>query len=325
MAPNGAPLMTRDNDTHFEVEEEDRELFSITPHSLSRHKTLSMAAGFLLIYLLSHNLQKYQIKMASVKEHFKGRCGQKSLYKMVNELIEHGFIHREAIKRKNRFSNWVYRVSSKPKFKNISSRGTFDQVQNEQVQNDHTKEYQESSLDKTIYKKRQEEEAVQAPIAVAAAPAPSLPSSRKKIKESKEEVVEFVFLTPTQQQKLLQRLDSDTSKLHKCYEKLSNWKIGKGISGGQNDYMAIINWVIDAVIAEENKPIEVPLPERNRAFAMKVKALNLKNPDIEIGPDYLELRSGPMRTIHEKFTDKDFKHKIIKELNNKNLSTKGLE
>ena len=324
MAANGAP-MTRDNDTHFEVEEEDRELFSITPHSLSRHKTLSMAAGFLLIYLLSHNLQKYQIKMASVKEHFKGRCGSKSLYKMVNELIEHGFIHREAIKRKNRFSNWVYRVSSKPKFKNISSRGTFDQVQNEQVQNDHTKEYQESSLDKTIYKKRQEEDAVQAPPAVACAPAPSLPSSRKKLKESKEEVVEFVFLTATQQQKLLKKLDLDTEKLKKCYEKLSNWKIGKGIAGGQNDYMAIINWVIDAVIAEESKPIEAPLAERNKIFAHKVISMHRNNPEIDMGPDYLEIRSGISRTVNEKFIVKDFKKIILNELKHKKLSTKGLE
>jgi len=83
------------------------------------------------------------------------------------------------------------------------------------------------------------------------APAPSAPSfspsSRKKIKEEKQEVHPNVWLTLTQQENILKKCGQNKALQQKAYEKLSDWKIGKSITGGKNDYKALVDWAINSV------------------------------------------------------------------------------
>ncbi len=57
------------------------------------------------------------------------------------------------------------------------------------------------------------------------------------------------------------------------YKKLSTWKIGKGIGDRPNDYLAICNWVIKAVLQEMEAPSS-PLPttnwDKNQIFIREV-------------------------------------------------------
>lgn len=130
-----------DNTAHtFEIDIEEG--YAITYHSLSRHKTLSMEAGYLLIYLLSHNQEKYQIKIKTVLNHFHGRCGKDKLYRLVNELISEGYILRKEVKQKNKFSGWLYKVASKPKFKKCLPHPCFPDAGIPDPENQHTKEEQ---------------------------------------------------------------------------------------------------------------------------------------------------------------------------------------
>lgn len=309
--------MSTENDTVFEIEQEEG--FALTYHSLSRHKSLSMPAIALLIYLLSHNQEKYKIKIATVLNHFKGRCGKDKIYKLIHECIATGYISRQEIREGNRYSGWLYRVAGKPKFKKCLPHPDFQDASGQLPENKDHKEYQESKDSKEY----QDKEISPVAPAVAAAPAISL-SSRKKITEVKEEVTDFVWLTKTQQQKLLKRVDNNSEKLKKCYIKLSDWKIGKSISGGKNDYSAILNWVLDAVEKSESVPTEIPLTERNKIFSQKVKSLHKNNPDVIVGPTYIQITSGPMHSIYEKFESKDLKKIVLHELTKKRLSIQGL-
>lgn len=138
--------MTHSISSGFEIEVEEG--YAITFHSLSRHKTLSLEAIALLVYLLSHNQDKYQIKMKTVIAHFQGRCGQRRLYSLVNELIETGYIERTFLKKGNLKTEALYRVSSKPKFKKCFRNGSFGDVEAGDAENCQAKEYQDS-LDKS--------------------------------------------------------------------------------------------------------------------------------------------------------------------------------
>lgn len=147
MAPNGATMTDYTAHT-FEIDIEEG--YAITYHSLSRHKTLSMEAGYLLIYLLSHNQEKYQIKMKTVMSHFQGRCGHRKLYKLVNELISEGYIQRTFVKQGNLKRSALYRVAAKPKFKECFRNGSFGHAGGGDAENCHVKEEQEISIDKSI-------------------------------------------------------------------------------------------------------------------------------------------------------------------------------
>jgi hypothetical protein len=172
--------MTSETGPRFEVEQEEG--FALTYHSLSRHKTLSLEAGFLLIYLLSHDPEKYQIRMKTVIAHFRGRCGQKKLYGLVNELIEEGYILRTFLKHGNLKKEALYRVSGKPKFKKCLRNGSFGDHEGGDHQKCHIKEEQDS-LDKS--KELEEEQYKErSPVAPASAEAATISEYFfKKIKE----------------------------------------------------------------------------------------------------------------------------------------------
>jgi phage replication O-like protein O len=148
-------------------------------------------------------------------------------------------------------------------------------------------------------------------------------SSKKKPKEEKHQVAENVFLTPSQQQSLLQRLESNTDKLKACYDKLSVWKIAKGQTN-INDYLNIIRWVIKAVEEDLSKPKAVDKEALDKSLAEKISKKYPGHPDISIGHNYIEFNFGPMNRPHIKFGDGGFREQVLNNLRKMHLDIREL-
>lgn len=136
-----------------------------------------------------------------------------------------------------------------------------------------------------------------------------IPSKRKKLKEPKEEVAPSVHLTPSQQKDVFKRLQQTEVTPAMCYDKLSQWKIGKGISGG-SDYGNIIKWVVNAVKNDLSKPKPMDMASENQNLAESIKNAFPNNADIKVGVGYIEFDFGPMNHPHIKFTDHGFRERV---------------
>lgn len=142
-----------------------------------------------------------------------------------------------------------------------------------------------------------------------ASPPPS--SKRKKVKEALVRVEERVFLSHSQINSLKKKLNNDETKLQKCYEILSQWKIGKQIDGGTGDYLAIVNWVIEKV---ENSIRSSFSPDSSHAVNEKIfKSLKDKyegrSNDFSFGNNYVEMGRG-IAVDHLKISDYGFLDRV---------------
>jgi|SRR5579872_118788 len=152
------------------------------------------------------------------------------------------------------------------------------------------------------------------------------PPKRKRKIEDKEQVAAEVWLTPKQQVDLLARCSGKDEKLKSCYLKLSAWKIGKQITGG-NDYKGIINWVIKAVEEEQSKPKPQDRTSQNEKFANLVEkkfSSKVKGYTIYVGPKYLEFNNYPVCTVIN-FSEYGFKDQVISFLRKINADIQGLD
>ena len=135
-----------------------------------------------------------------------------------------------------------------------------------------------------------------------------LPSRRKKIKQEKIEVAPGVWLTKTQKEDILRRLDNDAEKVAAAYDKLSKWKIKKSIVGG-SDYSHLTGWVKRSVEEDLAKPKPVDRTECDKAIASQIEAKFPNHPDIVIGYNYIEFKRG-RETPHLKFGDHGFQEQV---------------
>lgn len=223
--------------------------YTMISRDLIRDQTISPECRWLLIYLLS-NKEGWNIHIRAIINHCKGMMGRDKIYKIIKEAIAAGYILREEyfenaeivkngkpIVFKN-LSRFRYFVAESPKFKKCLQLPENQEGEIPIPENTHSKE--EASPKK--------EQIEVSPIV----PKGDIPQKRKKVKEDKEERAPEVSTTKTQHDDLLRRLGNDQKKLLSCYEKLSAWKIGKQITGG-NDYKAILNWVIKSIEEETQK------------------------------------------------------------------------
>lgn len=285
---------------------------------LIRDESISPECRWMLIYLLS-NKEGWKIRIAEVANHVKNHISKKRVYALFREAIEAGYIKREFHTSGNIRQAVIYYLSETPKFKKCFRHSHFGDVDARDVENGHhKKEYSKSIGDNScIDKKKQDKQPIPA--------APSL-FSRKKIKEEKKETAPRVFVSDFQEKSLLKKLNEDNVLLAKCYEKLSDWKIGKGITGGANDYATIIKWVIAAVKDEaisstkkSNYPIE------NRILAEKVWQKCKGRTDIHLGNAYIEFSNGVNAEPSVlKFDSKDFKNLVLEQLKRRKIIIENL-
>lgn len=76
-----------------------------------------------------------------------------------------------------------------------------------------------------------------------------LPKKRRSIPEPKKEIAKDVWLSERQIESLKEKIKLyPFMTVESLAERLSDWKIGKNIHGGKNDYSSIIKWVINAAL-----------------------------------------------------------------------------
>lgn len=137
---------------------------------------------------------------------------------------------------------------------------------------------------------------------------------RHKIKEDKEEVAPSVHLTPSQQKDIFKRLQQTEVTPAMCYDKLSQWKIGKGIGGG-SDYGNIIKWVVNAVKNDLSKPKPTDIASESQKLAESVAKAHPGHPDIKIGHNYIEFIHGPaVPSTYIYFTEYGFRERVESQL-----------
>lgn len=87
-------------------------------NELIRDNSLSPRTRWLLIYLLS-NQDGWKISVKQIIEHLKGikSHGRDSVYSMMNEAMEAGYMHREQKKVHGKYIESTYYISERPKFK----------------------------------------------------------------------------------------------------------------------------------------------------------------------------------------------------------------
>lgn len=149
-------------------------------------------------------------------------------------------------------------------------------------------------------------------------------SSRNSKREEKKQRAPEVYTTDTQHKDLLHRCKGNQMILEASYDRLSRWKIGKGITGGKNDYKAITDWVLKSIMKDiENGSSR---EEENKRLAQKVIEsfpIDVANNHIQLQPKgILFCYTGCWDEIN--YTDNGFKDRILSRLRKMNLNTKGL-
>lgn len=141
-----------------------------------------------------------------------------------------------------------------------------------------------NSSSKNIYINKEEEEGD-----------PSPDFSNLNYEEGKEEAIGRavnVATTPSQHFEVVKKLGSEERAV-RAYGKLSEWKIGKGIGQGFNDFKALMGWVA-AALAEEDAKSGATGKLKRQAFIDQVKELYPEVPGQFIhGHNYFEFVKGP--------------------------------
>jgi hypothetical protein len=298
-----------EQDAYFEVDhsKESKNGYSIVPNALLRNQELSPNCRWLIIYL-SSNAPMWSIKARQLINHCKQFMGRDQVYAILNEAIQAGYILREEF-YVNGLKRVKYTVSSDGRFKNTQdlekrkSLSIYPLPENPDTERQDTENQDAKELPSS--KNYQEE----GNIAMPSARSPFLPSKRKKEKEPSEEIAPEVHLTKKQQDALLKNCDGEEAKRKACYEKLSKWKIGKGVTGG-NDYMAMQNWVIGAVLEDLSKPKASDRSSKDREFAKRIGKSFPGHRDITVAENYIEFNFGPNNSPHIKFGDGGFEEQV---------------
>jgi phage replication O-like protein O len=145
---------------------------------------------------------------------------------------------------------------------------------------------------------------------------------RKSKREEKIQRATEVWTTQTQHSDLEIRCSTKSITVESCYDKLNTWKIGKEISGGKNDYKAIVDWVIDSVVKNGvSKTLEKERELANKVIEKFPSQVNRN--EIQLQDKGILFCYGRIYEFIE-FTEFGFRDKIISRLLKMNLDVNNL-
>lgn len=297
--------MTSEPNATFQIEVEEG--YAITFHSLSRHKTLSLEAIGLLVYLLSHDQQNFKIRMKTVINHFLGRCGRRKLYALVNELIEEGYIQRTFNQQGNLKREAVYRVASKPKFKKCFRRGSFGDAEAGDLQKGHVEEEQ-VSIDKSIDIKEDQCKET-SPAAPAAEAAQLCTLLFEKIKEHLPRAKPPNMKQWSLEMDRMLRVDKRSPEEAKeviCWLKEDKWFKANVLSPKS------LRSQFDRIVAKMQMVKSDDVVRRNREFALKMK---------DKYPEKMKALSFDAKYVCNKFLGKELPFNLPEETFKKELAS----
>ena len=168
--------------------------YTLVHNGLIRDSSISPECRWLIIYLLS-NKSGWKISIKQIINHVKGFIGRKSVYKILNEAIESGYMKKEITKKGNLNQHIKYYVSEKPKFKKILRRSVCGDAENGDAEDGHAEKGDyKNNIHKEITSKESNTplppkgEVATAPEGEASKP-PEIPKKTKTPKVFPEEVL----------------------------------------------------------------------------------------------------------------------------------------
>jgi DNA-binding MarR family transcriptional regulator len=238
-------------------------------------------------------------------------AGLSSIKRWIASLEEQGFIEIEHLPN---FAQDQRRLFISDKFKKVLRRSKNDLPP---VQNCTTPSPKMGHIIEEEYKEDKLKETI-SPIVPKGDHPP-----RKSKKEEKIQRATEVWTTPTQDEDIIRRCSQKRISSQACYDKLSAWKIGKSITGGKNDYKAIVDWVIEAV--EKDKTNTGAL-DKNKELAEKI----IQQFPLPVSKNHIQLQDkGFVFTYGREyefieFTDFGFRDRVLNRLRKMNLVINNL-
>lgn len=246
--------------------------------------------------------------------------GKTSLYSIINEGIENGYIGREVQKKDGKFETTSY-VIYETKIVNNSTVSAFLDVENPDVDS-RTLLSNDSRLNKektNIHKG-------------ASPPTPCLcPTSAPQ--PSQEAVEKFVYTSPYSKKSRVHMKVSEYNSLVEKYskeivdEKLEDLDEYADVNPKKFKEYANHASVLHTWLRKDNKLIAKakPSPSVNKEFALKIMQLNPRHAEtglIQLGYNYIEFRAGT-HCNEIKFEDNGFKEQCMSYLRKMNLKIPG--
>lgn len=136
-------------DTIERCEKDSEHPYTMVLNSLIRDKSISPNCRMIIIFLLS-NKDNWKIRIPHLVNEFKDHLGKDTIYKIVNEAIESGYMKREEC-TVNNLKRYRYKLSETPKFKKCFRHPDFQDTEPQDTENPDTKE----RTRKEIIKKQQ--------------------------------------------------------------------------------------------------------------------------------------------------------------------------
>lgn len=95
--------------------------YTMILNSLLRNPSLTPNCRWLLSFLLSND-KGWKIKPKAIINHLEPHMKKDSVYKIINEAIDHGYMRKEECRKNGKFGGFKYFISETPKFKKILPR-----------------------------------------------------------------------------------------------------------------------------------------------------------------------------------------------------------
>lgn len=170
--------------------------------------------------------------------------GKDAIYSAIRELQSEGYIKKVQKNINGEFQKVDYEVYE---IQIILPQTDFPQTENPQTENPPL-----LSIDPLLnIESNKEGKGADKPPSVG-------PPPKKNLKEEALERAERVFTTDSQHQSLMKKAQGNENLTQAWYNRLSQWKIGKGLTGGKSDYLAILKWVVEAT-AQDSVPSTPPV------------------------------------------------------------------
>jgi hypothetical protein len=266
--------------------------YTMVLNALIRDNNISPNCRMIIIFLLS-NKNNWSIRVSQLVREFKKFLGKDTIYKLINEAIEAGYLMRQEY-TENNLKRYKYLLSEKPKFKKFLRYPDFQETGRQDTENPDSKERISSKKEYLEEEQQQEGE-----------PAAAVVGSLEKKKDKKTYECLKDLAVP-QKEKLWLTEHYSEEEVIKAIEFAThpNTNISKSLT-------AAIKW------ACKEKP-EIPITpeqiiEKNKIHAAEIK----KSVPIQKGA-YLEILSkhieigfeGPWQPTCISYDDKDFLQKL---------------
>lgn len=275
--------------------------------NLIRDSSISPSCRWMLMYFLSMR-DDFSIKIKQLCDHVQPFVGRDSVYDLITEAINAGYMKREDKFRGNLKAGCIYYISESPCFKKCLRHPDPQYTETRGPEN-------QEALRKNLKKENLKEEEITTPT----------PSKGKRVREISPPLEKYG--------KFVQMKKED----HEGFVSAHGEPLIKELIDEMNDYLAsngkryqdyaaaMRQWIK----RRKNNPQQggyskATTSDIDKELAEKIMSKFPRERDIKVGSNYIEFHFGPMNVPHIKFGDKAFREQVIHNLRKMNLSIQDL-